>query len=187
MKVENHLSRMWNFLQLRGDQILSEKIAVSSMSWGLKKSDKKWAVFHKLRSKNVGNDLFTSKISNKWFPRVLSEKNVVTSKKHPKGMNFTILRYNDPTDPTFQTPYFLVGCATGPRLMKGGPRVFPVWKVWMLSEVMINQWLLRFCGILWIFKECSCYLVLARNSLKDKVLADDLSLSQCISRIDLFW
>ena len=56
----------------------------------------------------MGNDSFTSKISNKCFPHVLSEKNVVTSKKKPKGMNFTILRYNDPdpTDPTFQTPYF---------------------------------------------------------------------------------
>lgn len=127
------------------------------------------------------------------FPTCFIWEKCGNVKKKTKGMNFTILRYNDPdpTDPTFQTPYFLVGCATGPRLMKGGPRVFPVWKVWMLSEVIINQWLLRFCGILWIFKEgCSCYLVftmLARNSLEDKVLADDLSLSQCISRIDLFW
>lgn len=32
----------------------------------------------------MGNDSFTSKISNKCFPHVLSEKNVVTSKKKNK-------------------------------------------------------------------------------------------------------
>lgn len=165
------------------------------MSWGLKKSDKRWAVFQKLRSKNVGNDSFTSKISNKCFPHVLSEKNVVTSKKqHPKGINFSILRYNDLTDPTFQTPLFdwpRNGTPCWWRMVRSkGPGV-TVWKVWRSQEVMINQRLLRFCDILQILKEgCSCYLaftMLARNSLEDKVLAEDLSLSQCISRIDLFW
>lgn len=113
---------------------------------GFRKSDKKMGSFP--QKENVGNDSFTSKISNKIWQIDVSHMFYLRKIPPGPGINFTIFWFQPSHGCQLsKVTFWAVQRDPGWWRMvrsKGVTR----WKVWRSPEVMINQRLLRFCDIL---------------------------------------